>query len=345
MSEGSTSPLSNLSKTPSPPPSPSSLNDGSAARTASEPTANKIKISLIILKSPGRAVKRPAEAKQAERPAKRRKANGSEDMAQASEEEQNIPHQQEQEDPYAHLRPPFEEFWSEEANPILPAVQEQPEHEGGELYFAYGKDMDETYLFRLFSSSTLPEPPFVAIAKLSNYSWVIEPKNRFPIIVPSQTEQNHVYGIVYRLSRPALDMMKAKAEKRGLRLEKKEVQLFGKEEGSMPGFWNDPLVSSDSVTVTVMVGTLDGEEGRLGGSKRKKVMGGLLWGASLGLPESWKTEIRGKLGTAKGPEDTGYWGGEDDEEENEGGNTGGRSSARLRGKEKINYRVHFGEVG
>jgi hypothetical protein len=345
MSEGSASPLSNLSKTPSPPPSPSSLNDGSAARTASEPTAKKMKISLVILKSPGRAVKRPAEGKQAEPLAKRRKAHGSEDMAQASEEEQNIPHQQEQEDPYSHLRPPFEKFWCEEANPILPAVQEQPEHEGGELYFAYGKDMDETYLFRLFSSSNLPEPPFVSIAKLSDYSWVIEPRNRFPVIVPPQAEQNHVYGLVYRLSRPALDIMKAKAKKRGLRLEEKEVQLFGKEKGSMPGFWNDPIVSSGSVTVTVMVGTLDGEEGKMGGSKKKKVMGGLLWGATLGLPESWKTEIRGQLGTAKGPEDTGYWGGEDDEEENEGGNTGGRSSARLRGKEKINYRVHFGEEG
>ena len=345
MSEGSASPLNNLSKTPSPPPSPSSSNDGSAVRSAWDPTANRIKISLIISKSPGRAVKRPAEVKQAERPAKRRKANVSEDMTQSSEEKQNDPPQQEQEDPYAHLRPPFEEFWSEEANPILSAVQEQAEHEGGELYFAYGKDMDETYLFRLFSSSNWPEPPFVAIAKLSNYSWVIEPRNRFPIIVPSQAERNHVYGLVYQLSRPALDMMKAKAEKRGLRLEEKEVQLFGKEKGSMPGFWNNPLVSSGSGTVHVMVGNLDGEEGKMGGSKKKKVMGGLLWGATLGLPESWKTEIRGKLGTAKGPEDTGYWGGEDDEEENEGGNTGGRSSARLRGKEKINYRVHFGEEG
>lgn len=335
MSEGSASSLSNLSKTPSPPPSPSFWDDVSAARPTLEPTAN----------SPGRVVKRPAKAKQAERPAKRRKTNDSEDMTQSSEEKQNDPPQQEQEDPYAHLRPPFEEFWSEEANPILPAVQEQPEHEGGELYFAYGKDMDETYLFRLFSSSNLPEPPFVAIAKLSNHNWVIEPKNRFPIIIPSQAGQDHVYGLVYRLSRPALDIMKAKAGKRGLRLEEKEVQAFGKHKESMPGFWNAPLISSGSVTVHVMVGTLDGEEGKLGGSKKKKVMGGLLWGASLGLPEAWKTEVRGKLGTAKGPEDTGYWGGEDDEEEDEGGKKGGRKSARLRGKEKINYRVNFGEEG
>jgi len=335
MSEGSASPLSNLSKTPSPPPSPSFWNDVSAAEPTTEPTTN----------SSGRAVKRSAKAEQAERPARRRKINGSEEMARSSEEEQNIPHQQEQEDPYAHLRPPFEEFWSKEANPILPAVQEQPEHDGGELYFAYGKDMDETYLFHLFSSSNLPEPPFVAIAKLSNHSWVIEPKNRFPIIVPSQAEQDHVYGLVYRLSRPALDIVKAKAEKRGLRLEEKEVQSFGKDKETMPGFWNDPLVSSGSTTVHVMVGTLDGEEGKLRGSKKKKVMGGLLWGASLGLPESWKTRIRGKLGLIKGPEDTGYWGDEEDGEEDEGGKEGGRRSARLRGKEKINYQVHFGEEG
>jgi hypothetical protein len=32
-----------------------------------------------------------------------------------------------------------------------------------------------------------------------------------------------------------------------------------------------------------------------------------MWGASEGLPEHWKAEVRGKLGGIKGPEDTGYW--------------------------------------
>jgi hypothetical protein len=131
-------------------PSPSFLYDVSAAQSVLEPTRNSL----------GRAVKRSANAKQAKRPAKRRKVNGSEAITESSEEEQNAPEQQDQEDPYAHLRPTFERFWSEDASPILPAAQEQPEHEGGELYFAYGKDMDETYLFRLFSSSNLPEPAF-----------------------------------------------------------------------------------------------------------------------------------------------------------------------------------------
>jgi hypothetical protein len=136
--------------------------------------------------------------------------------------------------------------------------------------------------------------------------------------------------------------MKTKAEKRRLRLEEKEVQ-FGKHEEIMPGFWNYPLVSSGSATINVMVGTLDGEEGKLGGSKKKKIMGGLLWGASLGLPESWKAKVRGKLGPINRPEETGCWGDKEDEEEGEGRNTGGRRSARLRSKEKINYEVNFGE--
>jgi hypothetical protein len=87
-----------------------------------------------------------------------------------------------------------------------------------------------------------------------------------------------------------------------------------------------------------MGGTLDNREDREGtmeGSKKRKIMGGLLWGASLGLPEAWKEEIRHKLGGPYGPEDTGYWGRDEDREDRSGGKKKGpRQSTRLMSKGK-----------
>jgi hypothetical protein len=261
--------------------------------------------------------------------------NVPEEMEQSSEEEL---------DPLAHLRPPFEKFWSDTPYPPVPNVPsvqvQSPAAENKTLYFAYGKDMDVSYLTTLFSS----EPSFVAIAKISKYRWVVEQSGKFPKIVSSdeeKQEQEHVYGLVYRLSQSAWDIMNVKAEKRGLRMKEKEIQMY--EKSGMPGVWNTPLVSTGSENVQVMVGTLESgegqegvEEGNMQGSKKRKVMGGLLWAASLVLPEAWKEEIRNKLGGGiKGPEDTGYWVHDEDRKDGEAaGKKGRRRSTRLRSKGK-----------
>jgi hypothetical protein len=160
--------------------------------------------------------------------------NVSENQEQSSEEEDNVP-----QDPHAHLRPPFEKFWSKNPMPIpnVATVQVQSPAANETLYFAYGKDMDVSYLTHLFSS----EPTFVAIAKVSKYRWVVEQSGKFPNIVSSD-EQCHVYGLIYRLSQFALNIMKAKAEKRELEMKEVEAEIF--EKSDMPGFWNAPLVSS-----------------------------------------------------------------------------------------------------
>jgi hypothetical protein len=240
-----------------------------------------------------------------ERSARQRKMNVSEEREESPE---NVPQAPEQSlGPYDCLRPPFEGDWSEDLYPpapIVTAVPEQREEEGEEvLYFAYGKDMDPA----LLSDSTC-----VAVGKLSMYNWVIEQSKRFPIIIPSQ--KDHVYGLVYRLSQGCFAIQYAKAKKRGLKMQEVEVELY--EKSGMPGFWNAPLIPLGECNVQVMVGTMnhaeksgegEAKEGTLEGSKKRKILGGLLWGASEGLPEHWKAELKGKLGGIKGPEDMGYW--------------------------------------
>jgi hypothetical protein len=237
--------------------------------------------------------------------ARQRKMNVPEEREESPE---NVPQAPEQSlDPCEYPRPPFEGDPSEDPCPPVPIVRAVPEQreEGGEevLYFAYGKDMDPA----LLSDSTC-----VAVGKLSMYSWVMEQSRHFPMIIPS--EQDHVYGLVYRLSQGCLAIQAAKAKKRGLKMQEIEVELY--EKSGMPGFWNAPLIPLGECNVQVMVGTMnnaekfgegEAEEGTLEGSKKRKILGGLLWGASEGLPEHWKAELKAKLGGIKGPEDMGYW--------------------------------------
>ncbi|KAH8768571.1 hypothetical protein BGZ57DRAFT_987716 [Hyaloscypha finlandica] len=284
-----------------------------------------------------------------QRSARQRKMNIPEER---EESPGNVPQAPAQSlDPYEYLRPPFEEDWSEDPYPpapIAPAVPEQREEESEEvLYFAYGKDMDPA----LLSDSTC-----VAVGKLSMYSWVMEQSKRFPMVIPS--EQDHVYGLVYRLSQGCLAIQAAKAKKRGLKIQEIEVELY--EKSGMPGFWNAPLIPLGECNVQVMVGTMnnaeksgegEAEEGTLEGSKKRKILGGLLWGASEGLPEHWKAEIKGKLGGIKGPEDMGYWSAEQNlkrgmgkrkqREENGPKEAEVRRSKRLKGKDTGKKHVTF----
>lgn len=248
-----------------------------------------------------KASKHPGMAGRQLRPLKRRKLG-----EEHAEDDENTPASPSQlPDPYAHLRPPFENFWSEEPYPpFVPSPEIEREVQEGPLYFAYGKDMDLAYLSHLFSA----EPAFIGIAKLAKHRWVIEESGRFPMVVEMKEGEGEVYGMVYGLSQVSLDVMKKKVEKRGLRFDEMEVEILEKS-GGLPGFWSTPLTPIGSTLVHVMIGALgNGEhEGMLEGSKRQKVLGGLLWGASEGLPEHWKEGIRAKLGGVTRLEDRDYW--------------------------------------
>jgi hypothetical protein len=232
----------------------------------------------------------------------------------------NIPPTPEQSpNPYAHLSPPFEKFWDINAPlpPACPTIPEpSPAHAfltGNEtLYFAYGKDMDLTYLIKKFGPSSEEDIKFIAVGKLSGFRWIFGSELRFPKIIPA--EQDIVYGLIYQIPDRGLDILKQKAEKRGLRIEEKNAEML--EKLGLPGFWNAPLGEVGSANVQVMVGEWRvedemevGEKRVLEGSKKRKVNGGILWAASEGLPEGWKESVLRKWVEApKGPEESGYWG-------------------------------------
>ena len=217
-------------------------------------------------------------------------------------------------DPYAHHRPPFEKLWDANAVPVPAVLQDRPNLEGGVVYFAYGKDMDPEYLRKLFTSSGVAAAfEFVAVGKLSKYLWVIDRSCRFPM---TQADgEGEVWGLIYRFSQPCMDVLNSKAKKRGLKMEEHEVETF-KRTGE-PGFWNAPLLPIANATVHVMVGTLDHgaeemtieeeEDNTFEGTKKRKVLAGLLWGAIEGLPEKWKKEVRAKVGGINDARDTQYW--------------------------------------
>jgi len=219
--------------------------------------------------------------------------------------------------PYDHLRPPFEKFWDADAVPI-PVVHlsdNRPNLEkGAVLYLAYGKDMDPAYLKKLFTSSGVTSSlEFVVVGKLSKYTWVLEASSHFPMILPDG--DGEVWGLVYLVSQPCLDVLKSKAKKRDLKMQELEAETF-KKTGEL-GFWNAPLLPLHKAVVHVMVGNLDNggdrmeiegtENRKLEGSKKRKVLAGLLWGATEGLPEHYKDEIRRKAGGINDPRDTIYW--------------------------------------
>jgi len=212
-------------------------------------------------------------------------------------------------DPYEHHRPPFEKFWDANAVPVptVQALEEEQEKAADVMYFAYGKDMDPYYLGELFhSSGATGTVEFVGVGKLSEYRWVVEPLNRFPMTVKLD-EEGEVWGLVYKLSEPLMEILNSKATKRGIKMEEQEIETF--EKTGLPGFWDPPLLPFGKLKVQVMVGATNNAEkaGQLQGSKKRKVLAGLLWGASEGLPEHYKAEIRAKAGGIKDPRDTQYW--------------------------------------
>ncbi|KAE9379762.1 hypothetical protein N431DRAFT_398227 [Stipitochalara longipes BDJ] len=313
------SPLSIRSTTPSPPPSPSFWKDLSSSPL---PSMSQSPPEQSMTGSTKRIAKSPPTMEH--RPAKKQKTKNVPRSTEQSPSPYSSPLQKDQQgvvqidlDLYEHLRPPFEKLWDANAVPVpvVPLLVEQSAGEGGVLYFAYGKDMDPSYLSKLLDSSGVTGTlEFMGVGKLPKYRWVVVQSNRFPIIVESNAEGG-VWGLVYRLSQPCMNTLNTKAAKRGLKMEKHKVETF--EKSGMPGFWNAPLVSLGTATVQVMVGSIDqeqtrmdvegGEQRTLQGSKKRKVLAGLLWGASEGLPEHWKAEIRAKAGGIKNPRDTQYW--------------------------------------
>jgi hypothetical protein len=223
----------------------------------------------------------------------------------------NLPPAPEQSpNPYAHLSPPFEKFW--DINAPHPAIPEPcPAHaflNGTEtLYFAYGKDMDVTYL-----TKKLGDIKFIAVGRISSFRWIIGKECRFPKLVPAKEERDEVWGLIYQIPEHGFDILNLKAQKRGLKMAEKGVRLL--EKTGPPGFWNAPLIDVRAVKVSVMVGEWEegdemeeGEMRGLIGSKKRKLNGGILWACSEGLPEGWKGVLRGWIGGVKGPEENGYW--------------------------------------
>jgi len=190
--------------------------------------------------------------------------------------------------------------------------------------------MDLTYLIRKFQSDR--DIKFIAVGNLSGFRWVIGCEARFPKIVKGEEEEEAVWGLVYQCSEKGLEILRLKAEKRGLVMrEGMEVSMF--EKTGLPGFWNAPLLPVGSAAVNVMVGEWSVEdevgsrERKLEGNKKRKVNGGILWASSEGLPESWKRELRKWVEEPKCVEESGYWGGCEGKE----GKKGVRPSGGLRG--------------